>query len=189
VREKLVTDVASYDTACGGGTFSYQNVNTALMGAVLERVYGQPLEALLSEKIWKPAGAADADWRRTGSGAPVTPYCCLFARPIDWLKVAIYLSNNGTPGAPFLPDAVWRQFTGADITAAQRTPGAYRNFIYYNQLDRPGETLSGSFTYFMGSQGQMVYLMPSAKLVVVRFGSKFQKLHSTLYEIERSMAK
>jgi CubicO group peptidase (beta-lactamase class C family) len=54
------------------GTFSYQNVNTALAGEILERAYGRPLQELLSEKIWRPAGAASAAWRRYGEGLAVT---------------------------------------------------------------------------------------------------------------------
>lgn len=40
---------------------------------------------------------------------------------------------------------------------------------------------------FMGSRGQITYLMPGKDLVVVRFGDGFQKLHSTLHETWRSM--
>ena len=57
------------------GSYSYQNVNTALMGEVLERVYGKPLQDLLSEKIWAPAGATPAEcaslWCRSFRDAPL----------------------------------------------------------------------------------------------------------------------
>lgn len=173
---------------CGGGTYSYQDVNTALMGEILERAYGKPLEALLAEKIWTPAGAAPAEWRRYGPDLSVTPYCCIYARPMDWLRVAQYLLDNGKAGAPFLPERLWRELLGLDVAPAALHAGYYENFVYHNVLDRPGEPLQGAFAYFFGSRGQAVYLMPQARLAVVRFGNQTQLLHSTLYEVGRSIA-
>ena len=75
--------------------YHYQNVNTALLGLMLTRIYKQPLNVLLSEKIWKPAGASRAHWRTYTNEGSVTPYCCLFATVEDWAKVAYFLSKNG----------------------------------------------------------------------------------------------
>jgi CubicO group peptidase (beta-lactamase class C family) len=172
---------------CGAGEFSYQNVNTALAGAALERVYRRPLQELLSDKIWKPAGAIDATWRRYGEGLPVTPYCCLYARPIDWLRVAQYLMTNGSPTAPFLPPRLWKTLLGIDLSHDALHQGVYGSFAYHNILDRPGQALQGPFAYFFGSKGQTVYLMPKQDLVVVRFGNKIQLLHSTLYSVGDSI--
>lgn len=178
---------AAATPTCGGGSYSYQNVNTAIIGEVLERAYGRPLQEILSEKVWKPAGAAAAEWRRYGADLPVTPYCCIYARPMDWLLVAQFLLDNGKPGAPFLPEPLWRDLVGLDVPAASLHVGHYRNFAYHNVLDRPGEQLQGPFAYFFGSRGQAVYLMPKERLAVVRFGNRTQLLHSTLYEIGRSI--
>jgi CubicO group peptidase (beta-lactamase class C family) len=175
-------------TACEGGSYSYQNVNTAVVGEVLERTYGKPLQEILSEKIWKPSGAAPAEWRRYGEGLPVTPYCCIYARPMDWLRVAQFLIDNGTPDAPFLPEPMWRQLVGMDMPAAALRSGYYENFVYHNVLDRQGEPLQGPFAYFFGSRGQAVYLMPKERLAVVRFGNQTQLLHSTLYGVGRSIS-
>ncbi|MGI9407442.1 MAG: hypothetical protein ACR2O4_13810, partial [Hyphomicrobiaceae bacterium] len=59
--------------------------------------------------------------------------------------------------------------------------------IRHDILDRPGEPIQGRFAYMMGQGGQVVYLMPSHDLVVVRFGGRHQKLHSTLYEVWRAV--
>src|SRR3712207_8736566 len=50
-------------------------------------LFRSPLPELLSELIWKPAGAEEAHWRQYPSGEGVSAYCCLFARPLDWLRV------------------------------------------------------------------------------------------------------
>ena len=96
----------------GVGQFNYQNINTALLGKVLERAYGEPLQDILSRKIWAPAGAADASWRKHGEDTAVSAYCCLYARARDWIKVAVFLSRNGREDAYFLPEALWNAVHG-----------------------------------------------------------------------------
>lgn len=169
-------------SAAETGVFRYQNVNTALLGAALETVYGADLAAILSQKIWRPAGASDAFWRVYPSSGRATAYCCLYATARDWALVGRYLMRNGDARARFLSDDLWRYWIGKDIPASQRRDGAYRSQARYDVLDRPGEPLLGPFAYFMGQGGQATYLKPDDDLVVVRFGERAQLLHSTLYE-------
>lgn len=165
--------------------FSYQNVNTAVLGAVLEKVYGVGLETVLAREIWVPAGAMAADWRRHGKDLPVTPYCCIYARPRDWLQVALFLMSNGD--GHFLRPDLWQSYFGRALPAAARQKGAYGLHVYHNVLDRAGEPLQGPFSYMFGSRGQVVYMMPEKKLAIVRFGERIPLLHSTLYGAWRSL--
>ena len=165
------------------GRFHYQSANTALLGLVLERVYGRPLPDILSALIWKPAGAAEAYWRRYPAGDGVSAYCCLYARPLDWVRAGRFLLDNGSPGSPFLPEALWRDFVLPELDAEARRHGVYGDQIRHDVLDRPGEVLKGPFAYFLGHGGQVVYLLPRQDAVVVRFGERVQLLHSTLYEL------
>lgn len=165
--------------------FSYQNVNTAILGAVLEKVYGQGLESVLAKEIWIPAGAQAADWRRYDETLSVTPYCCLYARPRDWLKVALFLMKNGD--GKFLRQDLWSDYFGRTLAEADRRKGAYGLHVYQNVLDRAGEPLQGPFSYMFGSRGQVVYMMPGKKLALVRFGDGIPLLHSTLYGAWRSL--
>lgn len=169
------------------GKYVYQNVNTSILGRLVTRLYRKPLEQVLAEKVWGPAGAGNAMWRRYGPGLAVSPYCCLYATPRDWLSVGIFLMRNGRPGEPFLPDALWRHFLGLDATVAKSRGSRYGLHTYRNVLDRSGEALRGGFTYFFGRGGQTVYLMPEKDLVVIRFGEKIQLLHTTLYTAWRSI--
>lgn len=165
------------------GQFSYQSLNTALIGAALEKVYQRPLPELLSEFIWKPAGAADADWLLHAKVDTATAYCCLFARPRDWLRVGRFLLDNGTANAPFLPEELWRAFVLPDFAPEKRRAGAYGWHLRHDVLDRNGASIRGPFAYFLGHKGQVVYLLPESDAVVVRFGREMQLLHSTLYEV------
>ncbi len=171
----LVSDTATTPV------FSYQNVNTALLGEVLETVYQQPLEHLLGEKLWRPAGAAAASWRQPAVGAPVSAYCCIYATARDWIRIGQYLIENGTAAAPFLPTPLWREFLGLDVSNAGRLNDNYGQHLRQNVLDRAGQALQGPFTYLMGQGGQVLYLLPEQQLVVYRSGETAQLLHSTLY--------
>lgn len=171
----LTMDVAPSDA------FNYQNVNTALLGAVLERLYGQPLETLLSEKIWLPAGAQDAVWRKPSVESSVSAYCCIYATARDWLRVGMFFEANGSAADPFLPNKLWREFLGLDVPLSKRLNDHYGNHTLQNVLDRNGEDLQGPFTYFMGQNGQILYIMPEKRPVVYRAGERYQLLHSTLY--------
>lgn len=167
--------------------FNYQNVNTALLGEVLEVVYGEPLQNLLATRIWGPASAAPALWRQPAEGATVSAYCCIYAMARDWIRIGIYLARNGTPEAPFLPEPLWREFMGLDIGADELVANHYGQHISQNVLDRPGEALQGAFTYLLGQNGQVLYLMPQHGLVVYRAGERVQLLHSTLYGVWNSL--
>jgi CubicO group peptidase (beta-lactamase class C family) len=164
------------------GVFHYQSVNTALLGWLLESVYDQPLDEILTEKIWGPAGASTAYWRRNPSSGKVSAYCCVYASASDWLMVGRFLLDNG--GAePFLPEALWREWILPDLSEKERATGAYGWHLRHDILDREAASAQGPFAYFAGHSGQIVYLLPEQNAVVVRFGAKPQLLHSTLYTL------
>lgn len=165
------------------GRFAYQSMNTALLGQVLETVYGESLADLLSRWIWHPAGAAEAYWRQYPMGPGVTSYCCLYARAADWVAVGRFLLNNGIPGNPFLPNDLWAALILPDLAPDDRRAGVYGLHIRHDVLDRAGAAVQGPFAYLMGHGGQVMYLVPGEDGVVVRFGESPQLLHSTLYQL------
>ena len=161
--------------------FNYENINTALLGALVSRVYGKPLPEVLSDQIWRPAGASEALWRRPPNADDVSAYCCIYATARDWIRVGRYINANGTPDAPFLPDALWRDYLGLEVPMPARQANNYGLHVWQNVLDRSGQELQGPFSYFMGQFGQTLYLMPDKGLVVYRAGEGVPLLHSTLY--------
>lgn len=161
--------------------YHYQNVNTALLGAMLAQIYKKPLNEILSIKIWQPAGASHARWRTYTQDGGITAYCCLFAKVGDWAKVGIYLSKNGTPQQQFLSPELFKLINPERFSNELLRDGVYGLHVRHDILDRAGEQLQGPFTYFIGHGGQLVYLKPQEDLVVVRFGRRHTLLHSTLY--------
>ncbi|WP_404400230.1 hypothetical protein [Pelagibacterium halotolerans] len=95
---------------------------------------------------------------------------------------SIRLGRENAKGV-FLPEALWREFLGLDLDASALRQDHYGYHVRQNILDRPGEALQGAFSYFLGQNGQTLYLMPERNLVVYRAGEGLQLLHSTLYEV------
>ncbi len=169
------------------GQYNYQNINTAILGALLTKIYRQPLEKILSDKLWKPAGAGGARWRRYDRGKPVSPYCCIYASARDWLRIGIFLANNGSVGTPFLPKKLWNSYMNGGYSTAELSTNRYGLHVYHNILDRQGQSLQGRFTFAFGNMGQVIYMMPDKDFVVVRLGERVAPLHSTLYAVWRSI--
>ncbi len=165
------------------GKFEYQNANTALVGHLLETAFAEPLPQTLSRLVWKPSGAANADWRVYPGTNTVSAYCCLYATAPDWRRVAQFLLRNGNRDAPLLSVAMHAYWMGSDLSVQQRHKGVYRSFARYDILDREGEKVQGPFHYFLGQNGQIVYFLPEKNAVAIRFGDGIALLHSGLYAL------
>ena len=165
-----------------GTVFNYANVNSQILGHVLEQATGQGYDSFLSESIWKPLGAADAYvWYNEPDGFPRT-YTALLAQARDWLKVGLlikdqgqfdgeqivskdYISNMTTPSGPN-PNYGWQAWLGTQFEAQR----------YYSETKTGFAALASEpfavddIIYLDGFGGQRVYISPSKDLVIVRTG-------------------
>ncbi len=164
------------------GRFLYQQLNTAVLGRILERVHGQPLDEILRDELVEPAGAGEFRWRRHPDDGRITAYCCLYATAEWWGAMLVHLAANGGD-EPILSPEWFDYFLGRDLTDDERHVGQYRSQIRYDILDRDGEELQGPFLYFTGLDGQISYLVPDEDLIMIRFGDGYQLLHSSLYRL------
>lgn len=156
---------------------------TQLLQLVLESAIGRPYADYLNTRLWQPleAGAARVRLDRSGGNAQV--FCCLQARPRDWLRIGLMLSQHGlyngetvlpfdtfmelttpSPLAPnFAMQQVWRGSPYAPVRSSDsRHPE--------RGLRMSAPFLSDDVFYLEGRGGQRVYVVPSHELVVVRQG-------------------
>ena len=129
--------------------------------------------------------------RSMAQAVRITQRLCLLLHLCDRARLAAHrhvLASNGAPDKPFLPVDLWRDFLGLDVPLELRLNDHYGNHTLQNVLDRQGEDLQGQFSYFMGQNGQILYIMPDKNLVVYRAGERHQLLHSTLYGAWNSIA-
>ncbi len=164
-----------------GARFQYSSINSQLLGLIVERATGKRLAELVSEKLWKPLGAADASLWLDREGGAAHAFCCFHTTPREWLRLGILLANGGALGderiipgdwlslmttpSPNNPQYGFQVWLGADFVG-ERT---------YNDLAAlkipHKEPFEASDVIFLdGSNGNRLIVIPSKELVIVRTG-------------------
>jgi len=166
-----------------GTIFNYANVNSQILGHVLEQATGEAYDKFLSENIWQPLGAKDAYVSyNEPEGFPKT-YTALMAQARDWLKVGLlikdkgmyngqqivspdYINNMIAPSGPN-PNYGWQVWLGTKFEPSR---------FYSESKTGYAAKASEAFTvddivYLDGFGGQRVYISPSNNLVIVRTGN------------------
>lgn len=178
----VVRAALNYDYALPPGTrFEVAQENVQILAAVIERAMGSPISSILSERVWKPIGAADAALQLDRPGGVARMMCCMRATPPDWARL----------GQLILQDGVWngRQVLPKGWVSTMGTPSARNpNFGLGLWLGTP---YVAKRTYFEGQPGvipqsepfladdvrimegggfRTVFIVPSYDLVIHRHG-------------------
>jgi CubicO group peptidase (beta-lactamase class C family) len=166
-----------------GTHFRSHYAATQLLEFVIESATGQRYADYLRERLWSRLGGGAARVRLDRPGGNAQVFCCLQARPRDWLRVGLMLMRQGEYGGQtILPQATVRQLTTASTMAPnfamqQIWLGSPYNRIRMMDSHNParGLPMSAPFAaedvfYLEGRGGQRVYVVPSRELVVVRQG-------------------
>lgn len=121
--------------------FSYQSGDTQLIAMAIERAMGQPLAALVQTKLWQPMGAEyAASWSQDSKANGVArAFCCLNARPVDYLRFGqLVVGDGGVPGRSLgrqiIPVDWVKQMTAAQIGLPGADESAQRNIESPNTL-------------------------------------------------------
>jgi CubicO group peptidase (beta-lactamase class C family) len=168
-------------TGTPGKEFIYGNVNSQLAGTVIGRATGMRYARWLSQKIWRPIGAADAAlWLDRPGGEP-HHFCCIGASARDWAKVGELIRNKGEANGRRVVSADWIAQMAAPSPANPNyglqiwrgSPHApQRRYSAASPLAIPAkEPFARDDVLFLdGAGAQRVYIVPSEKLVIVRIG-------------------
>ncbi|NJK29492.1 MAG: serine hydrolase [Acaryochloris sp. RU_4_1] len=162
-----------------GQQFEYVNANSQILGLVLERATGERFGHYLTTRLWQPLGAQSAQlWLDRPRGNP-KPFCCLFARSRDWLRVGQLLLQSGKVGN--------RQIVPTDWIKKMITPSKLEpRYGYHIWLQARTRSVGGydkmaseSFLatdlfYLDGAHHQRVYVVPSYDLIILRVGESAQ---------------
>ena len=143
-----------------GTKFSYNSGNTQVLAWMTERLYGKTFERILSEKLWKPMGAAgDAVMTADRVGGVIASQG-LFARPHDFARFGELLRNGGrTPEGRQVVPAKWVK---AMTTMTAVSKGTYGLQTWAHPIAAP-DAFSAS-----GFQGQKITVLPSSCITAVR---------------------
>lgn len=163
--------------------YDYNNANTQMLGLILERATGMPIEQYASEKLWKPIEAKDAGWWLDREGGMPKVFCCYFASPRDWLRIGKLMLQKGKWNEKqviaeswiekmLVPSTLERDY-GYHLWLGFEEGGAkdeYRNEMYLEKV----------FT-IDGANKQQVCIVPNAELLIVRIGEKPQDWDEGLF--------
>lgn len=165
-----------------GTRFDYNNINSELLGTVLERASGQRYAEYLEENLWEPMGGQQAlVWLDSEYGDAFTS-CCLMATARDWARIGQLMLNRGKINSNRIVSSDWidemvspspvskwyglQTWLGFEIDVNPRSQHASAMGAYA----RKEPFLARDVYYFSGRGAQRVYVVPSHELVIVRLG-------------------
>ncbi|MBT8442665.1 MAG: beta-lactamase family protein [Gammaproteobacteria bacterium] len=165
-----------------GTRFDYNNINSELLGTVLENATGKRYSELLEDYLWRPLGGDDARvWIDSEFGNAFTS-CCLMATARDWARIGLLMLNRGRINDNRIVTAGWvdKMVTRSPVFKWY----GLQTWLAYEKEVNPrseNEAAAGAYArsepflardvyYFSGRGGQRVYVVPSRSLVVVRLG-------------------
>ena len=160
-----------------GAEFNYNNYHPQLLGMILERTTGMPPATYLQEKIWKPLGMEyPASWSLDSEKSGFELMTAgINGRAIDFARFGrLFLNKGNWEGSQVIPEAWVQESTSPD--PADNRPwhsyidwqeaGGYYRYLWWGVF-RP----DGGYDFAAhGHLGQLIYVAPKERMIVVRFG-------------------
>jgi len=158
-----------------GHRHHYCSTHTDMLGWVLERAAGLPINELFSTLLFAPSGTRDEAYITVESfGAPrVAGGICLTAP--DLLRLADMTRCGGAVGSrQIVPESWINDFTGyADTSAWQRQIGGSRLFDSGNYRSKWYQTGFEDGEYCaIGIHGQWIWINPKRGVTIIRMASR-----------------
>lgn len=164
-----------------GQRFESAQENMQLLALVVERAMGMPIQTLLSERVWKPIGAADAAVQLDRPGGSARMMCCMRATPVDWARLGLLVMQNGKwEGRQVLP----KGWVDTMATPSERnrnfglglwlgSPFVAKRTYFENQpgvIPQSEPFLVDDVRIMEGGGFRTVFMVPSQQLVIHRHG-------------------
>ncbi len=166
-----------------GTYYNYSNATADLVAPLLERASGMRYAEFLSQHVFKPLGAPGGEVWVNRPGGTAHSGCCLLAPAEVWLRLAILLLDDGVwEGERLLPAgyaATIRTPTAAYVHAALglyvagdyvERRGAAHPSLPFGRTLHSEPYLARDLYLFDGNSNQVVYIVPSLRLIVLRTG-------------------
>jgi CubicO group peptidase (beta-lactamase class C family) len=150
-------------TASGRGPFSYCTGGTLLLGQIVQRAVGAPLDRYFDQRLFLPLGIRDRQWARSPSGE-FQSGGGLNLRSRDLLKLGVLMQDEGRWLGHQIVPAAWvrRMQTLSNVVDESR---GYGMLTWQRQFASPCGTVNG--WYMSGNGGNVVASVPLKNLVVV----------------------
>ena len=168
-----------------GSRYEYSNANAELVAPLIERATGSKYEDWVAEQVLKPLGAAGGQVWLNREGGTAHAGCCWLLPAETWLRLAILLIDDGqVHGERLLPEGYVREMSTPTPQNPHAGMGVYvaGDYIAGRGAANPelpvGKTLhsepylAGDLFLFDGNSNQVIYIVPSARLILARLGKR-----------------
>lgn len=155
-----------------GAAFTYRTINTDVLGWLIARVTGKPVEQVLAERIWSKLGAEADGYLQVDT----------IGTPFVGGGFNVRLRDLARFGEMMRLGGKWRgeQVVPASVVADIRNGGSKADFAKADYPTLPGWSYRnqwwvshnehGAYTA-RGIHGQVIYIDPRAEMVIARFAS------------------
>ncbi len=164
-----------------GTRFEVAQENMQLLAHVIERATGTPIQTLMSKRVWKKIGAADAAVQLDRPGGVARMMCCMRARAMDWARLGLLVAQDGRwNGKQVLPAGWVGTMAKPSPTNASFGLGLWLGSPFVPMRTyfegKPGVIpqsepfLADDVLMMEGGGFRIVHMVPSAELVIMRHG-------------------
>ena len=155
---------------CEPGTeYNYESMTTEILGIVIERATGRSYADYLEEKVWTPLGMESPAFLSFDSKKHHVPHAFggLALTMLDLAKIGrLYLNEGVWDGKRIVSESWVEQST----TYSEENEGYH--FCWYNTSSVGADKPEYPGYYAMGIRGQVLFVNPYKKLIMVRLGLK-----------------
>jgi CubicO group peptidase (beta-lactamase class C family) len=148
--------------------WTYNGGATDLLGSVIERVSGKPLEAFAREVLFQPLGITDFEWKNYPGNGKIAPAIGLRVRPRDAAKIGQLMLNRGAWGGKPIVSPEWIE---QSVRPRFQAIGYFSGLYFYGQQWWLGRSIAQEkevkWIAAMGSGGQRIFIVPDRDLVVM----------------------
>jgi CubicO group peptidase (beta-lactamase class C family) len=183
LRHLLTMSAKLGSSEAPGISFEYNNGETELVGAVLQKATGKTVDVLAQENILTPLGITDVEWLKDPFSGIAQSARGLILRPRDWAKIGQLVLNHGVWEGKQIVPASWVAQSTAEQIKAEGTLAAEhtkaegsRSYGYLWWLGRSlDKDRRVEWIAAMGFNSQKTIIIPALDMVVVFNASRQSK--------------
>ncbi|MFB9269012.1 serine hydrolase domain-containing protein [Bradyrhizobium erythrophlei] len=155
--------------------WTYNGGGTDLLGNILERVSGKPLEAFAREALLQPLGITDLEWKTYKNGK-IAAAAGLLLRPRDAAKIGQLVLNRGQWNGRQIVSAEW---IAQSIIPRFQAVGYFGGTLFYGYQWWMGRSLADGkdvkWVAAFGWGGQRIFIVPDLDLVMMTTAAQYGK--------------
>lgn len=153
--------------------WTYNGGGTELLGNILERVSGKPLETFAREALFQPLGIPDVEWKAYKNGK-IAAAAGLRLRPRDAARIGQLVLNRGQWNGQQIVSADW---IAQSVTPRFQAVGFFGGTLFYGYQWWMGRSLAGDkevkWVAAFGWGGQRIFIVPELDLVMTTTAAQY----------------